>query len=78
MKDGHCPMCKSTEIYKNGTLSFRASGQSLELENEDGDDKLGFEFAPYICLNCGFAALYVDFPDDLSVLRKTKGWEKVE
>jgi len=36
MKDGVCPMCKSTEVYTNDDSTFRASGQIVKLEIPSG------------------------------------------
>ena len=69
MKDGHCPMCKSTEIYTSDQITFRASGQIVRLE--------ATEFSPYVCTNCGFVAMYADDLDFLAALRKAKEWKKV-
>jgi len=69
MKDGHCPMCKSTEIYTSDEITFRSSGQILRLEDK--------ELSPYVCANCGFAALYATDADYLAGLRKAKEWKKV-
>ena len=77
MKNGHCPMCNSEQVYKNESVLFRAHGGILELEDDDGEDPLHFNFTPYICLDCGFTALYADYPDNLSVVRKAKDWKKV-
>ena len=69
MKDGHCPMCQSTEIYTSDEITFRASGQIVRLET--------MEFKPYVCINCGFASLYADDTDELAKLTKAKEWKKV-
>jgi len=77
MKNGKCPMCNSTDVYANQTVNFRASGQIVDLEDDDGNDELGTEFVPYICMNCGFTALYVEDLDDVKDLPKMKGWKRV-
>ncbi len=77
MRDGHCPMCNSTEVYSNKSINFRASGQLLDLEDEDGIADLEAYFIPYICMGCGFTALYVEDLNEISDLPQTKGWKKV-
>ncbi len=70
MKDGHCPMCNSNEVYANPTVNFRAGGELIDLEDET-------YFVPYVCVKCGFTALYVESMDDVQALPTTEGWRKV-
>ena len=72
MKDGVCPMCKSTEVY-TADYTFRAYGQILQLTLPAG----ATEFTPYVCTNCGFTAMYADEGADLAKVRKAKDWKKV-
>jgi len=59
-------------------VNFRASGQIVDLEDEDGNDDLGADFIPYICTGCGFTAMYVEDLGDIKDLPKTNGWKKVK
>jgi predicted nucleic-acid-binding Zn-ribbon protein len=70
MKDGHCPMCNSNEVYSNPRANFGAGSQYVDV-----DDRAGL--TPYVCASCGFTAMYVDSMDDLKDLIKSEGWQKV-
>jgi predicted nucleic-acid-binding Zn-ribbon protein len=68
MKDGHCPMCGSNEVWASLADNFRAGPNLVDVTDE-------LTFAPYLCRSCGFTAMYVDDPkylDDLS-----EDWTKV-
>ncbi len=71
MKNGQCPMCKSTEVYVNETHTW-----GLMLEGARGRaDTVAANCSAYICKNCGFIALYENsltfgFAEDV-------GWKKV-
>lgn len=71
MKNGHCPMCNSTEVYCNSTVNFRAGGSLVDLEDET-------YFIPYVCFHCGFTALYVENMDDLRDMSEEEGWCRVK
>jgi len=70
MKNGHCPMCKSGEVYANPTAEFRAGPDLLDL----GDQ---VTFTPYVCRSCGFTAFYFQYMEDMEDLTKDEGWQKV-
>ncbi len=70
MKDGRCPMCKSTEVYANPDVNFRVGGDFLDMNDET-------YFTPYICKDCGFTALYAEDLDGLKELVREKGWKRV-
>jgi hypothetical protein len=54
MKDGQCPMCKSTEVYVNETHTM-----GLMLEGaRNRADAVGINCSVYICKDCNFIALY--------------------
>ncbi len=78
MKNGHCPMCNSEEVYANPSLKFRARGSIVDMTDDDGVDDLGAAFTPYICTNCGFTAMFVEDMEDIKDLPQTKGWKKVK
>ena len=77
MKDGHCPMCNSNEVYANPTERFLASNTRVHLAIEGGDVDVSTAFTPYICMNCGFTAMYVKDMKDIQDIPKTKGWMRV-
>ena len=70
MKDGHCPMCKSGEVYANPTAEFRAGPNYLDLGGQ-------VTFTPYVCRICGFTAFYFQHMEDMEDLTKDEGWQKV-
>jgi hypothetical protein len=78
MKDGRCPMCNSSEVYANPTVRFFSSNAMVYLKDENGDPnpRTGPAFVPYICMNCGFTAMYVQDMEAIKDLPKTKGWNK--
>lgn len=76
MKNGKCPMCNSNEVYSNSDSEFRASGDLVSLT--DIDNEIEIDLIPYICTNCGFAAMFVANPDDIKDLPETNGWEQVK
>ncbi|NOT04457.1 MAG: hypothetical protein HOP27_07635 [Anaerolineales bacterium] len=76
MKSGKCPMCNSNEVYSNSESEFRASGDIVQLS--DIDNELQIYLIPYICTNCGFAAMFVADMDDVKDLPETDGWKKVK
>ncbi len=77
MKNGKCPMGNATEVYANVSVLFRASGQIVDIEDDDGNDVLEAGLIPYICTNCGFTAMYLEDMEDIKDLPKKKGWKKV-
>ena len=79
MKDGRCPMCNSTEVYANHTVRFFSSNSKVYLRDENGNPnpKTGPAFVPYICINCGYSAMYVQEMEAITGLPTTTGWEKV-
>ena len=76
MKNGKCPMCNLSEVYSNPEAEFRASGDLVQLS--DIDNELQIYLIPYICMNCGFAAMFVQDMDEIKDLPETEGWEKVK
>jgi predicted RNA-binding Zn-ribbon protein involved in translation (DUF1610 family) len=63
MKNGTCPKCGSTEI-------FRIPGQRRTFENRESI-RLGLTvfsnmmLTRYICVNCGFSEEWLDEPEDI-------------
>lgn len=80
MKDGHCPMCNSSEVFSNQTVRFFSSNAKVYLRDENGNPnpKAGPAFVPYICMNCGFTAMFVQDMETINDLPKTDGWKKAK
>ena len=85
MKDGICPMCKSNEVYMNekeDTL-YIGGGNSFGFSAGEGRASNVFNFDTYVCLNCGYTALFAKAhfhsPESqgLSTLKNAKGWKKM-
>jgi predicted nucleic-acid-binding Zn-ribbon protein len=73
MKDGHCPMCNSSEVYTNQVVKFYGSNTKVYLM----DDGRKFDIQAHFCMNCGFTAIYVQDMETIKDLPKTAGWTKV-
>ncbi len=78
MKSGKCPMCASENIYENPELTYSTDGNNLSLSDDMGREKIVFSFMPYVCMNCGYVAIYISDMNDVKDLPKTKGWKKVK
>ncbi len=76
MKNGKCPMCNSTAVYTNSHALLRASGNSLQLIEPYSE--LNTYLTPYVCVQCGFVAMFVEAIDQLKDLPDGKGWEQVK
>jgi len=78
MKDGHCSICNSSEVYANPAVKFYGSNNKVYLmeDNRDPSADVSAHFIPYICMSCGFTAMYVDDLNNLKDLPKKKGWAK--
>src|SRR5271157_1959336 len=79
MKNGQCPMCKSTEVYVNEVYNFMLEGY----DTRPGKDERGYNLdtlcSGYMCKNCGFVALYaksIDGKLDADFV-EAEGWKKV-
>jgi hypothetical protein len=75
MKNGKCPMCNSTEVYTNTESEFVADGDSVELYDIDND--LRIYLTPYVCVKCGFVAMFTDDADEIADLPDEIGWKRV-
>ena len=76
MKNGKCPMCNSTEVYTNSESEFMASSDSVDLH--DIDNELRIYLTPYVCIKCGFVAMFADDMDEIKNLPDEKGWERAK
>ena len=84
MKNGTCSMCKSNEVYMTEDMNnlTAGSGSGLSFYAIVGQEKDSFYFDTYICLACGYTAIFAHStkvkgnPSGLALLKKTKGWKK--
>ena len=76
MKNGHCPMCSSSEVYAGQAVRFFSSNAKVYLRDENGTENPRAAFVPYICMDCGFTAMYVQDMEAIKDLPKAKGWQK--
>ncbi len=80
MKDGHCPKCNSSEVYR-GTQSPVQAGDSLvHLVAYARNTGFNLLLDAYVCANCGYVELYVAEGSkvNLGVLSQDhKTWQKV-
>ncbi len=77
MKDGHCPMCRSNDVYAGRAVRFFSSNAKVQLVDENHFPNPPTAFTPYICLQCGFTAMYAMDMEAIMNLPNAKGWEKV-
>jgi hypothetical protein len=78
MKDGRCPMCASDNVYENPELTYSTDGKELSLSDDMGREKIVFSFIPYVCMSCGYVAMYISDLNDIKDLPIIKGWKKVK
>lgn len=90
MKDGICPMCKSNEVYMTENKNNLRAGslEGLTFSTGEGRDRVYYHFDTYVCLNCGYTALFAKATlsgikgvslagsEGLSFLKKAMGWKK--
>jgi hypothetical protein len=77
MKNGHCPMCNSDEVYMTDTFgTLRAHGDEAHFQAMQGNNQCRFNFALYVCTNCGFTATYAKSDQGLAYLKKADDWKK--
>lgn len=71
-------MCNSNEVYANPTVRFFSSSARVRLVDDSGSSNpASIAFVPYICMNCGFTAMFVEHMDDIKDLPRSEGWEQV-
>ena len=77
MKNGVCPKCNSTEVYR-GAGGLKAGNGECHLVIGLWPPKDIF-LSTYICIQCGYTEMYVadHNMDKLNALVKEKDWEKV-
>ena len=92
MKDGICPMCRSNEVYMTENRDNLRAGSLEGLAFSAGEGRtpdVYYHFDTYVCLNCGYTALFAKATlsgikgfslagsQGLSFLKKAMGWKKV-
>ncbi len=81
MKEGVCPKCTSTEVYRG--LSTEGEGLTAGTYNalvevSAGQTQTTLWVETYVCRACGYLEMHVANRDDLVVLAQADGWEKVQ
>jgi len=71
-------MCASDNVYENPELTYSTDGKELSLSDDMGREKIVFSFIPYVCMSCGYVAMYISDLNDIKDLPIIKGWKKVK
>ncbi|HTX93320.1 MAG TPA: hypothetical protein VMC09_19040 [Anaerolineales bacterium] len=77
MKNGTCPKCNSTEVYRyNGGLKAATGECHFEMGTWSSKNVL---LNTYLCTQCGYTEMYVSDAekDKIPALIKDGGWAKV-
>jgi hypothetical protein len=80
MKDGVCPKCHSTEVYRGSSADgegLTAGMYNSVVEIVAGKTQKTLRMDTFICRACGYVEMHVANCDDLDVLPQADGWEKV-
>ena len=83
MRDGHCPKCSATEVYKceeQGLKHALIEANSLRIYKDKRlvPDITFLGFAHYVCKQCGYFESYVLQVDQLSKLTDSDNWTRVQ
>ncbi len=79
MKNGQCPNCGSTNIYRNPNgVDYGGDTYQIELwvGSEDDRSALQSDFISQICADCGYFENYITDKDILKEIQKE--WHKVK
>jgi hypothetical protein len=82
MKNGICPMCHSNEVYMTDDEDNLSAHGKLVFFGWIDREMAGYMSDLYVCLTCGYMALFArpfDFKgkhQELTFLEKAKGWKK--
>jgi hypothetical protein len=76
MKNGTCPVCNSTEVYKTDFGPLQAGGSLLGLYNPKGNN---LPIEVYLCATCGHVEMSIPetHHSRMADLVKTEKWKKV-
>ena len=77
MKNGQCPKCNSTNVFKseNG-LSMGGHTTTLQIFTGPFNSSLPAGCESYVCADCGYFENYIVTKDRLEEVRKQ--WKKVQ
>jgi predicted nucleic-acid-binding Zn-ribbon protein len=78
MKNGHCPKCNSTEVYRGAPATLAAGEGWVHLENRKTGTNIMLD--SYVCANCGYVEMYVAEASKVklpSLAEDKKFWQKV-
>jgi len=77
MKNGICPQCKSSEVYKSDFVPLQAGGSILGLYNPKGND---LKLEVLLCAKCGHMEINLAEKSMIEVanLVKSDKWKKAE
>ena len=81
MKNGICPKCNSTEVYRGAStegegLAAGTYNTTVEINASKTPTTLWID--TYICRACGYLEMHVANSDELAVLAQADGWDKVD
>jgi len=76
MKNGTCPKCNSTEIYRSDFSPLQSGDSLVRLYNPSGNN---FPIEIYLCVNCGHMEMGVadSHKARIADLVKSDKWRKV-
>ena len=77
MKDGHCPKCNSTDVYRGTRAPLEAGEGLLHLGVRAGNYYVNVMLDAYVCANCGYVEMYAADLSKLTALPQGAGWQKV-
>ncbi len=80
MKNGICPKCQSTEVYRGASTEgegLSAGTYNSIVEISAGKKQTTLWVDTYVCRACGYLEMHVANRDDLAVLSEADGWEKI-
>ncbi len=81
MKNGVCPKCNSTEIYRGPSTEgegVSAGGYNSLVEISVNGKLKTLWLNTFICRTCGYIEMHVANETDLHMLPGADGWSKVE
>ncbi|HEX2697714.1 MAG TPA: hypothetical protein VHM28_08390 [Anaerolineales bacterium] len=80
MKNGQCPKCQSTDVYKGSTSPLHAGEGLVHLEAYPPNRGVNLLIDAYVCHNCGYTEMYVaegSMSKVDAIAQDSKNWKKV-
>jgi len=80
MKDGVCPKCNSTQIYRGASLEgegLMAGTYTSLVEINASKTVLVLWVDTFICGVCGYLEMHIANRKDLDVLPQAEGWDRI-